>query len=80
MSQDRVALGLVLIVSSLIIAGAVSGFFSFRYEAGLKSPAERGSFWYLMKVTTIFSLYGQGGWWRTYICGSPKSSAKVALG
>ncbi len=48
MSQDRVALGLVLIVSSLLIAGAVSGFFSFRYEAGCKSQAERGPFWHLM--------------------------------
>jgi hypothetical protein len=59
MSKDQVALGLVLIVSSLLIAGAVSGFFSFRYEADFKSPAERGPFWHLMigHLTTAGLLF-----------------------
>ena len=59
MSQDRIALGLVLIVSSLLIAGAVSGFFSFRYEPGRKSQVVRGPFWHLVigHLTTAGLLF-----------------------
>ena len=46
MSQDRNALGLVLIVSSVLIAGAVAGFLSFRYESGRRNHAARGPSWH----------------------------------
>jgi hypothetical protein len=48
MSQDRDALGLVLIVSSLLIAGTVAGFLCFRYETGGESHAERAPSWHLI--------------------------------
>ena len=59
MSQDRVALGLVLIVSSLLVAGAVSGFFSFRYEVSRKNHVVRGPYWHLIigHLTTAGLLF-----------------------
>ncbi len=53
MSHDREALALVLIVSSLLIAGAVSGFLSFRYERTQKNN-DGGPSWHLViaHVTT----------------------------
>ncbi len=59
MSQDRNALGLVLIVSSLLIAGAIAGFLSFRYESPRKAQAERTPFWHLLvgHVTTAGLLF-----------------------
>ncbi len=59
MSQDRNALGLVLIVSSLLIAGAVAGFLSFRYESARESHGERAPSWHLIigHVTTAGLLF-----------------------
>ncbi len=59
MSQDRNALGLVLIVSSLLVAGAVAGFLSFRYESGRNSHAVRAPSWHLIigHVTTAGLLF-----------------------
>ncbi len=59
MSQDRNALGLVLIVSSLLIAGAVAGFLSFRYGSGRQSHAERTPSWHPIvgHVTTAGLLF-----------------------
>ena len=62
MSQDRNALGLVLIVSSLLIAGAIAGFLSFRYESGHQNHVERAPSWHLIvgHVTTAGLLFVVG--------------------
>ena len=59
MSQDRNALGLVLIVSSLLIAGAVSGFLSFRYVSAGENHAKRAPSWHSIvgHVTTAGLLF-----------------------
>ena len=59
MSQDRNALGLVMIVSSLLIAGAVAGFLSFRYESAREIHGERAPTWHLIvgHVTTAGLLF-----------------------
>ncbi len=59
MSQDRNALGLVLIVSSLLIAGAVAGFLSFRYQTARESHAQRTPSWHVIvgHVTTAGLLF-----------------------